>query len=113
MSTASTGCDDLAGEMASRGAPTKYRQRGPLTTANGGFKDADGNDFYFHGISWFGFDGVDGMVGGLDKDSSNFPCLNTTMVRDWELVAKRIKLLGFNAIRLPFSFAVRLSLLSA
>ena len=96
--------------MAGRAAPTKYCQRGPLTTADGGFKDADGNDFFFHGLSWFGFDGIAGMVGGLDKDSTAFPCLNTTMVRDWELVAKRIKLLGFNAIRLPFSFAVRSSL---
>ena len=47
------------------------------------------------------------MVGGLDKDGSQFPSLNSAMVRDWEVVAKRIKLLGFNAIRLPFAFAVR------
>jgi len=48
-----------------------------------------------------------GMVGGLDKDGSQFPSLNSAMVRDWKVVAKRVKLLGFNAIRLPFAFAVR------
>jgi len=47
------------------------------------------------------------MVGGLDKDATYFPSLDSAMVRDWEVVAKRIKLLGFNAIRLPFAFAVR------
>jgi len=51
--------------------------------------------------------GQGGMVGGLDKDGSQFPSLNSAMVRDWKVVAKRIKLLEFNAIRLPFAFAVR------
>ena len=92
-------------------APTDC-QPGPLQPAGIGFKDALGNDFSFTGISWFGFDSRNGMLGGLDKETGtssahpewNYP--DTAMVRDWQLVAKRIKLLGFNAIRLPFAFTV-------
>ena len=46
-------------------------------------------------------------MGAVDNVKKNFPSLNSAMVRDWKVVAKRIKLLGFNAIRLPFAFAVR------
>ena len=51
------------------------------------------------GINFFGFDGLDGMTAGLWKGPS-------ALTMDFVNVVRRLKLLGFNAIRLPFSMKV-------
>ena len=85
-----------------------YGQRGPLTSRDGVFYDAKGERFAFQGVSWFGFDLNTGMLDGLNKAFQNKD-LNTGLVRDYKVVAARIKLLGFNTIRVPFAFSVRCS----
>ena len=84
----------------------RFGQRGPLEARDGKFYDADGKDFAFQGVSWSGFELERGMLDGLNKAFQGQD-LKTGLVRDYKVVAARIKLLGFNTIRLPFSFAVR------
>lgn len=82
-----------------------YGQPGPLTARDGVFYDAKDERFAFQGVSWFGFDLNTGMLDGLNKAFQNQD-LNTGLVRDYKVVAARIKLLGFNTIRVPFAFSV-------
>ena len=54
-------------------------------------------------VAWFGFDDGSTMVDGLwVQDDPASPV--TGLTQDFETVARRIELLGFNAIRIPFSF---------
>ena len=68
-----------------------------LTTSNGQITDYNGNVIQFKGLNWFGFD--DGNTGpdGLWAGSSS-------LTQDFANIMLRIKALGFNAVRLPFSF---------
>ena len=70
-----------------------------LTTRNGQITDLDGNVLVFKGLNWFGFDdgntGPDGLWAG-----------STSTTLDFANIMLRIKALGFNAVRLPFSFKV-------
>ena len=70
-----------------------------LTTSNGQITDLNGNVIVFKGLNWFGFD--DGNTGpdGLWAGSSS-------LTQDFANIMLRIKALGFNAVRLPFSFKV-------
>ena len=52
------------------------------------------------GFNWFGFETSATMVAGLWAGSSS-------LMQDFKTVVWRSKLLGFNAVRLPFSFEVR------
>lgn len=61
------------------------------------FVDDKGDPQPIHGFSWFGFNTGTGAPDGL---WSNDPIGN-----DFERAVRRQKLLGFNAVRLPFSFA--------
>ena len=54
------------------------------------------------GINWFGFETL-AIVAGLWTQAQ--------LTNDFQYVAWRIKLLGFNTIRLPFSFQVPLCLI--
>lgn len=65
----------------------------PLRTMNGG-KDLNAE---IHGLNWFGFGNRQTMVDGLWIGGSS-------MATDFRTIVWRIKLLGFNAIRLPFTF---------
>ena len=49
------------------------------------------------GVNWFGFETSATMVAGLWAGSSS-------LTQDFKTVVWRLKLLGFNAVRLPFSF---------
>lgn len=51
------------------------------------------------GLNWFGFETSATMVAGLWAGSSS-------LTQDFKTVVWRMKLLGFNAVRLPFSFKV-------
>ena len=68
-----------------------------MTTRDGAIIGVDGKPVFLMGINWFGFDCgatmTDGLWGGRDA-----------MAQDFATVVYRIKLLGFNAVRLPFSF---------
>ena len=70
---------------------------GRMTTLDGKIIGVDGKPVYLMGLNWFGFDAgatmTDGLWGGRDATA-----------QDFANVVYRIKLLGFNAIRLPFSF---------
>ena len=68
-----------------------------MTTRDGKIIGIDGKELYLMGINWFGFDCgatmADGLWGGRDA-----------VAQDFANVVYRIKLLGFNSVRLPFSF---------
>ena len=70
-----------------------------LTTSNGQITDLNGNVIEFKGVNWFGFDdgntGPDGLWAG-----------SNSLTQDFANIMLRIKALGFNAVRLPFSFKV-------
>ncbi len=53
-----------------------------------------------HGVNWFGFETGATFVDGLYQGP-------TALTLDFITVLRRIKLLGFNTIRLPFSLKVR------
>ncbi|KAK9803427.1 hypothetical protein WJX72_011774 [[Myrmecia] bisecta] len=69
----------------------------PMTTLDGQLLGVDGNPVYLHGVNWFGFELSTTMVDGLWQGPDS-------MTMDFATVIQRIQLLGFNAIRLPFSF---------
>ena len=63
------------------------------------------------GVNWFGFNDnyqdanagnkISGMLTAMEGPENA-----TALTTDFKVVAQRMKLLGFNAIRLPFSFKV-------
>ena len=71
----------------------------PLSVSNGQLFGTDGRPVTFKGINWFGFETANTLVDGLWQGP-------TALTQDLQTVAYRISLLGFNAIRLPFSFQV-------
>jgi hypothetical protein len=87
-------------------AQQRFAQEGPLRVEGGAFVDRHGARFTFRGVSWFGFDGKFGFLDGLNK-AYDGRGLDSAIVRDWKVVAARIKLLGFNTVRLPFAWSVR------
>lgn len=68
-----------------------------MTTNGDQILDAQGQPLHLKGLSWFGFNNQSTMVDGLwgGPDSLSF---------DFSDSVYRIQLLGFNAVRLPFSF---------
>jgi len=58
--------------------------------------DSSGNEVTLKGFNWFGFNNGQTMVDGLWS--------NNALSGDFATVVRRQKLLGFNAVRLPFSF---------
>lgn len=102
-----------------------------LTTSNGQITDLDGNVVVFKGLNWFGFDDgklrlshhADMLVAatdlrpdlrGLVTTGNTGPdglwAGSTSMTLDYANIMLRIKSLGFNAVRLPFSFKVSIKL---
>lgn len=69
----------------------------PLTTSGGNIIGPDGNTLNLVGLNYFGFDDGNTMLDGLWAGSDQ-------LTLDFATIVYRIKLLGFNAIRLPFSF---------
>lgn len=68
----------------------------PISIKDGRFYGIDGQLLKLRGINWFGYEdgntAPDGIWFGPD-----------TLTRDVATIAKRIKALGFNAVRMPFS----------
>lgn len=67
-----------------------------MTTQGNQILDSNGNPVELKGVNWFGFNNQDTMVDGLWGSN--------TMASDFATVVYRMQLLGFNAVRLPFSF---------
>jgi hypothetical protein len=72
-----------------------------LSVFQGQFFGTDGGPITLKGVNWFGFETSNTMMDGLWQGP-------TALTQDFGTVAYRIQLLGFNAIRLPFSFQVTL-----
>ena len=58
---------------------------------------ANGEALTIKGINWFGFETDSTMVDGLWQGPN-------AITQNFEAIVWRIKLLGFNTVRLPFSF---------
>lgn len=70
----------------------------PLSIDGTGLRGVDGQPLVLHGINWFGFEEPGNtMVDGLW-------IIPDSMTVDFATVVYRLKLLGFNSVRLPFSF---------
>ena len=70
----------------------------PLSVDGIGLRGVHGQPLELHGINWFGFEEPGNtMVDGLW-------IIPDSLTVDFSTVVYRLKLLGFNAVRLPFSF---------
>ena len=69
----------------------------PIKALNGQLYGIDGLPLTIKGINWFGFETSSTVMQGLWQGP-------TALTQDYQYVAYRIKLMGFNTIRLPFSF---------
>eukprot|EP00890_Picochlorum_soloecismus_P002423 jgi/Picsp_1/3181/NSC_06021-R1_cellulase len=67
-----------------------------FTTDGSKIIDADGNEVELKGVNWFGFNNGQTMFDGLWGGPN--------LATDFATVVWRMKLLGFNAVRVPFSF---------
>ena len=77
----------LLGSIYSHAAPILA----PLTTKNGQIIDKNGQLVVLQGVSWFGFNTGNHLLHGL-------------WTADFDTMLKKIKSLGFNAVRIPFQF---------
>ncbi|EIE25045.1 hypothetical protein COCSUDRAFT_46570 [Coccomyxa subellipsoidea C-169] len=71
----------------------------PVSVTLGQFIGAKGEPLAIKGINWFGFETASTMLDGLWQGPS-------AITQNFDSVAWRIKLMGFNTIRIPFSFQV-------
>ncbi len=82
-----------------------------ISARDGRFFDENGNDIDLKGVNWYGFNTPkDCMVSGVWVDRENAPQGNNErdgLAVDFKTTVWRMKLLGFNAVRLSFSFRVR------
>ena len=76
---------------------TKSHALQPLTIRNGKFFSGD-NQFTFKGLNWFGFNNQQTMLDGLWVGGNS-------SATDFSSIVYKIKLLGFNSVRLPFLFS--------
>ena len=71
----------------------------PVAVSGTTLTGVDGKPLTLKGLNWFGFETPGGsMVDGLWEGSSS-------ITLDFPSIVSRFQLLGFNAVRLPFSFA--------
>lgn len=71
----------------------------PISIKDGKILGVDGMPLAIKGVNWFGFETAVTAVHGLWQGP-------TALTQEIQNVVLRIKLLGFNTIRLPFSFQV-------
>ena len=70
----------------------------PLTISNGRIIGGNGNPLNLNGVVWGGFDNKVTMLDGLFLG-------NTSLSLDFATSVTRLAALGFNAVRIPFSFS--------
>ncbi|KAK9865225.1 hypothetical protein WJX84_012206 [Apatococcus fuscideae] len=83
--------------IANQPAQAEESNLNPLSTDSGKIIGNDGNELRLHGVNYFGFDDANTMFDGLWGGSDS-------LAQDWATIVYRIQLLGFNAVRIPFSF---------
>ena len=95
---ASIGVGGGAAQAATVDQPVTLMQQhtGTMHTQNDAIIGVDGKRVRLHGFSWFGFNNGQTMLDGL--------WTGDPMGGDFATVVARLKNLGFNAVRLPFSF---------
>lgn len=71
----------------------------PLAVSAEGYLTAGGQPIELKGLNWFGFEAGQTFVDGTSWSGSGSALSHDAMTVLW-----RMKLLGFNAVRLPFSF---------
>ena len=78
-----------------------------LSARDGLFQDASGASVELKGCNWFGFNVNDGtgMLTGLWGANNSG---ENALSMDFKTIVLRMKVLGFNTVRLPFSFQARL-----
>ncbi|KAK9793451.1 hypothetical protein WJX73_008796 [Symbiochloris irregularis] len=74
----------------------------PLTTKDGQIIGLHGEVIDLKGVAWFGFDDNNTMLDGLWEPEVEVSYSGLSM--ELQTVVQRIQLLGFNAVRLPFTF---------
>eukprot|EP00891_Asterochloris_glomerata_P005014 jgi/Astpho2/5014/Aster-05948 len=87
----------LPSAEASSGVRTESQATSGLTTANGTILGVDGVPVALKGVIWHGFDNGNTMLSGLDMGS-------TSLSRNFATQVQRIIALGFNTVKVPFSF---------
>ena len=83
---------------AAAGSRQPWATERPVSINGSQLIGSDGLPFTIVGANWFGFENGRTFVDGLWANPWN------AVVADFATVAWRIKLMGFNTIRLPFSF---------
>ncbi|EIE18857.1 hypothetical protein COCSUDRAFT_59785 [Coccomyxa subellipsoidea C-169] len=80
--------------------PTKSKAESAfsMTTVNGQIIGVDGQPLQLWGINWFGFETGTTFLDGLWAGSDS-------LTLDFATIVYRLQLLGFNSVRLPFSFS--------
>ena len=87
-----------ADPLAAAGLRRSWQAEKPVSTNGALLIGVDGKPFTVKGLNWFGFENGQTIVDGLWGN------VQDAVVADFATVAWRMKLLGFNTIRLPFSF---------
>ena len=84
--------------LTASGLRRSWAAERPVSTNGSQLIGVDGRPFTIVGANWFGFENGQTIVDGLWGNVQN------AVVADFATVAWRFKLMGFNTIRLPFSF---------
>ena len=87
---------DPATPMMPPGTQTPPQTAKALSTKGNQIVDAAGKPVILHGLNWYGFDNQQSMVEGLWNGDA--------LAGDFATIVLRLRALGFNTIRLPFSF---------
>jgi aryl-phospho-beta-D-glucosidase BglC (GH1 family) len=85
-----TSCPTLSYQAPLRGVPP------PPIQIQGSRLTAGGKTLQIHGLNWFGFNVPMGVVDGLWAGG-------TDLTSDFSKIAYQLRLLGYNAVRLPFT----------
>ena len=87
-----------ADPLAAAGLRRSWAAERPVSVNGSQLVGVDGKPFTIVGANWFGFENGQTIVDGLWGNVQN------AVVADFATVAWRLKLMGFNTVRLPFSF---------
>eukprot|EP00775_Hariotina_reticulata_P010875 gene10875-11029_t len=91
-------CDMVAADLPAVGAPHGVPPP-PLRAQGAQLATVDGKQVLIHGVNWFGFNNGKTMVDGLDAEQRA-----SWQGGDFATIVFTLRLLGFNAVRLPFKF---------
>uniref|UniRef100_A0A383W3T8 Glycoside hydrolase family 5 domain-containing protein n=1 Tax=Tetradesmus obliquus TaxID=3088 RepID=A0A383W3T8_TETOB len=96
-----TTCDMVAADIPSVPVPKGQPAAALKLQGNKLVTAAGGKEVQIHGINWFGFNNGKTMVDGLDGENT---ISHTWQSGDFATIVYQLRLLGFNAVRLPFLF---------